>query len=123
MSQSSAPARGSLCATSGTCLHGNPADVKFAVQTATEGTGFTITQMRRHYGGDDFTVFDPFWGRPYHVSLRPWARTDPDKTYVSISFGYPFDGGIPEGAINVKRFTYTPGTKTFPASSLGTSRP
>jgi len=50
--------------------------------------GRTITQLRARHGGDVFTISNPSTGRQHRVSLRQFARRDPERTYVQIRFHF-----------------------------------
>ncbi|BCX05867.1 MAG: hypothetical protein KatS3mg053_3805 [Candidatus Roseilinea sp.] len=43
----------------------------------------TLRQARELFGGDEIEIPDPH-GRMHHLSLKPWADADPDKTRLHI---------------------------------------
>ncbi len=48
----------------------------------------TVAQIRARYGGDSFTITNPATGRSHRVSLKRFARHDPDRTYVQFRFHF-----------------------------------
>ncbi len=49
------------------------------------GVGKTLSQVRNHYGTDEFKVRNPVTGALETISLKQWAHADPDATYIRIS--------------------------------------
>jgi hypothetical protein len=52
--------------------------------------GLSIAELRKRFGGDEGEVRD-LSGKTHFVSLKPWADSDPDKTFIIISFQYKGD--------------------------------
>ena len=47
--------------------------------------GFSLRELRERFRGDEGEVVDP-WGGHHRVSLSEWSSTDPDQTFLDISF-------------------------------------
>ncbi len=48
--------------------------------------GDTIAEWKKRLGGDEGQVAHPLTKRKLHLSLKPYARLDPDKTRLQIAF-------------------------------------
>ncbi len=55
----------------------------------------SIAELRlRFEGNDEGYLTDPA-GEKHYFSLKPWAKSDPDTTYVQISYRFTPDASIP----------------------------
>lgn len=50
--------------------------------------GHPISQWRKEFGGGEGDVVHPGTGNKHHVSLKPHAHLDPDKTYLAITYRF-----------------------------------
>jgi len=48
--------------------------------------GILLADLKASFHGDEGKLFDPFNGNAYPLSLSPWDRTDPQKTYIVVTF-------------------------------------
>ena len=83
-------------------FHGIPGKMTLIVRevpTRASGAGraFSITELRiRFDGNDDGYLTDPA-GEKHFFSLKPWAKADPDTTYLKIAYRFTPDAPIPPG--------------------------
>ncbi len=50
--------------------------------------GILLADMRRALGGDEGTLPDPAVGEKHHISLKPWAEEDPQRTFILVTFKF-----------------------------------
>jgi len=50
--------------------------------------GGSLAQLREKFNGDEGEMKDLFLGLTHHISLAPWADSDPDTTYINIKFRF-----------------------------------
>lgn len=54
-----------------------------------ENEGISLTELKSLFGGkEDGFVYDPFHGLAHSVSIKPWSKEDPQKTFLSIIFRF-----------------------------------
>jgi hypothetical protein len=44
--------------------------------------------VAKRFGGDEGVTVDPAVGQTHHISLKPWANADPNKTHIRIGFHF-----------------------------------
>ena len=49
--------------------------------------GVSVAQLRERFGGDECTITGPD-GEQYQLSLAPWSATNPDTTYLRMSYRF-----------------------------------
>lgn len=53
--------------------------------------GMLVAQLKELFGGDEGEIVDPIKGQVHLVSLKPWATSDPTKTFLHFSFKFVSD--------------------------------
>ncbi len=61
-------------------------DPRYQLASGKGNKGLSIAQLRKRFGGDEGEIPDPYLGHMHHISLKPWANEDPEKTFLQISF-------------------------------------
>ncbi len=61
-------------------------DPRYQLASGKGNKGLSIAQLRKRFGGDEGEIPDPYHGDMHHISLKPWANEDPEKTFLHISF-------------------------------------
>ncbi len=61
-------------------------DPRYQLASGKGDKGLSIAQLRKRFGGDEGEISDPYHGHLHHISLKPWANKDPEKTFLYISF-------------------------------------
>lgn len=54
--------------------------------------GSPLGEYRAALGGNEGEIHDPYYGQPYHLSLVPYAHSDPETTYLRVQFIFTPDG-------------------------------
>ncbi len=55
----------------------------------------SIAELRLRFDGNDEGYLTDPMGEKHYFSLKPWAKSDPDTTYVQISYRFTPDTSIP----------------------------